>query len=101
MSDEDKNFRGSLVLDLENDDVTCNPRIEKLRKNVCPSLTISMGVSSLGNWALCWGLLTQSRLKAAVRVTHGSNYPPTFVLYQIFFNLRALMFDSKHERRSQ
>ena len=28
MPDKDNNFRGSLVLDLENDDVTCNPRID-------------------------------------------------------------------------
>ena len=27
MPDEDNNFGGSLVLNFENDDVTCNPRI--------------------------------------------------------------------------
>ena len=33
MPDKDNNFGGSLVLNLEKDDVTCNPRIKLFQQN--------------------------------------------------------------------
>ena len=53
MPDEDHNFGGSLVLHFRNDDVTCNPRIDRLKfypDSIASRYTFKLSVFAQPYW---------------------------------------------------